>query len=282
VPGSYARALEKARSVPADVLIFDLEDAVAPARKPGARAAIYEVLADGGYGKRELAIRVNGRGTEWARDDLAAAAKLPLDAVLLPKVESQDDVRLAERMLDEAGAPATLALWCMIETPLGALHAEAIACSSPRIAALVMGTSDLAKDLRAQAARDRTPLMTALGIGLLAARAYGLAAIDGIHADLDDEAGFEAACRQGRALGFDGKSLIHPKTVAAANRIFAPDPGELDWARRAIAAHAEAVASGSGVTLVDGKLVERLHVEEARRLVALADSIAALERGAAI
>ncbi len=172
----------------------------------------------------------------------------------------------------------TLALWCMLETPMGFLRAEAIAAASPRVAALVMGTADLTKDLRALDTRDRQPLLPALGLGLLAARAYGLAALDGIHADLDDDAGFEAACRQGRALGFDGKSLIHPKTIDTANRVFGPAPQDLLAARKIIEAHEAAVRAGSGVTLVDGRLVERLHVEEARRLLALSDAITALER----
>lgn len=279
MPGSNARAIEKARTLAADVLIFDLEDAVAPARKPEARGAIAAALGAGGYATRELAMRVNGLATEWGRDDLVAASRMALDAVLLPKVESAEAVRRTATMLDDAGAPVSLALWCMIETPLGFLHAEAIAAASPRVAALVMGTADLAKDLRALDTRDRQPLLTALGIGLLAARAYGLAALDGIHADLEDEAGFEAACRQGRTLGFDGKSLIHPKTIAAANRIFGPSPPELLWARRIIAAHDTSVRAGSGVTLVDGKLIEHLHVEEARRIIALSDAITELERG---
>jgi len=194
VPGSNARAIEKARTLAADVLIFDLEDAVAPAQKPAARTAIAAALAQGGYAPRELAMRVNPLGTEWHHDDLVAAARMPLDALLLPKVESADTVARAARFLDDAGAPMTLALWCMLETPMGFLRAEAIATSSPRVAALVMGTADLAKDLRALDTRDRQPLLPALGLGLLAARAYGLAALDGIHADLDDDAGFEAAC----------------------------------------------------------------------------------------
>jgi citrate lyase subunit beta / citryl-CoA lyase len=275
VPGSNARALDKARTLAADMLIFDLEDAVAPAQKEPARAAIAAQLTAGGLAPRELALRVNGLATEWGADDLAFAATLPLDGVLLPKVESAADVSRALTALEAAGARDKPALWCMIETPKGVLHAEAIACASPRIAGLVMGTADLAKDLRAQDAKDRAPLVPALAQGLLAARAYGLAALDGIHADLDDDAGFEAACRQGRAMGFDGKSLIHPKTIAAANRIFAPAPEELAQARRIIAAHEEAVAKGSGVALVEGRLVERLHVEEARRLLALAAAIAA-------
>lgn len=279
MPGSNARAIEKARLLAADVLIFDLEDAVAPAQKPAARGAIAAAVAAGGYAGRELALRINGLATEWGRDDLVAASRLALDAVVMPKVESADLVARAARMLDDVGAPSNLALWCMLETPLGFLRAEAIAAASPRVAALMMGTADLAKDLRALDTPDRQPLLTALGIGLLAARAYGLAALDGIHADLDDDAGFESSCRQGRALGFDGKSLIHPKTIEAANRIFGPAPPELLWARRLIAAHEAAVRAGSGVTLVDGKLVERLHVEEARRIIALSDAIAAAERG---
>lgn len=195
---------------------------------------------------------------------------MPVAAVLLPKVEDAEEAHRALGAL-----PQRIALWCMIETPLGFLHAEAIAAASPRIAALVMGTADLAKDLRAQETPDRAPLLPALGIGLLAARAYGLAALDGIHADLDDDLGFEASCRQGRAMGFDGKSLIHPKTIATANCIFGPSPDEIERARRIIAAHRAAVAAGSGVTLVDGRLVERLHVAEAERLVALAEAISA-------
>ena len=198
--------------------------------------------------------------------------------MLLPKVEGADEVARAVSALDAAGARQNPALWCMIETPKGVLHVEAIAAASPRVGALVMGTADLTKDLRAQETKDRAPLLPALALGLLAARAYGLAALDGIHADLGDDEGFEAACRQGRAMGFDGKSLIHPKTIAPANRIFTPSPDELAQARRLIAAHDEALAKSSGVTLVDGRLVERLHVEEARRLLALAAAIAARGR----
>jgi len=277
VPGSNARAIAKARELAADVLVFDLEDSVAPAAKPDARAAIAAALAAGGYGGRELAVRVNALATPWGRDDLAAAARWPVDAVLLPKVESAAPVHDAERFLRSGGARARVALWCMLETPRGILRAEAIAAASPRVAALVMGTEDLAKDLRAEPGRDRLPLLLALELGLLAARAYGLAAIDGIHADLDDDDGFAASCRQGRALGFDGKSLIHPKTIAAANAAFAPSAAALAWARRVIDAHAAAVAAGSGVTLLDGRLIEHLHVAEAERVLALAAAIAALE-----
>jgi citrate lyase subunit beta / citryl-CoA lyase len=278
MPGANTRALEKARGLAADALILDLEDAVAPDAKPAARANIAAALASGGYGKREIVLRVNGLATPWGYEDLAAAARMRLDAVLLPKVESADGVRQAEAVLAAAGAPAALALWCMMETPLGALHAEQIAASSPRVACLVMGTSDLAKDLQARHTRERLPMLTALGLCLLAARAFRLAMLDGVHLDLADDAGFAASCRQGRELGFDGKTLIHPKQIDAANAAFAPDAEEVAWSRRIIAAHEEAQRAGKGIVLVDGKLIENLHVEDARRTVALAEQIAALQQ----
>ncbi|HUB97909.1 MAG TPA: CoA ester lyase [Stellaceae bacterium] len=278
VPGTNARAMAKARTLPADVLIFDLEDSVAPAAKSEARAAITEALAAGGWGGRELAVRANAPATEWGGADLAAIARLPVDAVLLPKVDSAATVRAADNALAEAGAPARLAIWCMIETPMGVLHAEAIAGASPRNAAIVMGLEDLAKDLRSGAAPAREPFLTALSLGLLAARAHGLAALDSVYADLADDAGFERQCRQGRMMGFDGKCLIHPKTIETANRVFAPAPEAVSHARRVIAAHAEAEAAGRGVAVLDGRMIERLHVDEARRLVALADAIVVSER----
>ncbi|HZS84237.1 MAG TPA: CoA ester lyase [Stellaceae bacterium] len=277
MPGSNARALEKARSLDADGLIFDLEDAVAPDAKSAARDTIGAALAAGGYGRREIILRVNGLATPWGRADLAAAARLPIDAVLLPKVESADGVRQAEAALAAEGAPSDLAIWCMMETPRGILRAEEIAAASPRVAALVMGTSDLAKELQAQHTRDRLAMLPSLGLCLLAARACGLAILDGVHLDLGDDEGFIQSCRQGRVLGFDGKTLIHPKTIAAANEIFAPSAEEVAWSRRIIAAHAEAAAAGKGIVLLDGKLIENLHVENARRRVALADAIAAIE-----
>jgi len=276
MPGSNARALDKARGLAADALIFDLEDAVAPDAKSTARDQVGAATRQGGYGGRELLVRVNGLTTEWGDADLRAAASMAIDGVLLPKVESAEAVRAAEAILVAAGAPERIRIWCMMETPLGMLHAEAIAGASPRLGGLVMGTSDLAKDLHAAHTRDRLPLLTALGLCLLAARAYALAIADGVHLDLADDAGFAASCRQGRELGFDGKTLIHPKTIASANQIFAPSQDEVAWARRIIAAHGEAVAAGKGVVLVDGQLIENLHVESARRLVALADQIAAL------
>ncbi len=276
MPGSNARALEKARSLPADAVVFDLEDAVAPDAKEQARAQAVGAVRAGGYGRRELIVRVNGMATPWGRADLAAVATSGADAVLLPKVESPDAVRDTLDVLVSHGAPATLAVWCMLETPRGILNAAAIATARPAVAALVMGTSDLTKDLHARHTRDRLPLVTSLELCVLAARAAGVAALDGVHLDLDDDAGFEAACRQAADLGFDGKTLIHPKTIAKANEIFAPAPADIDWARRVIAAHAEAVAQGRGVVLLEGRLIENLHVDEARRVVTLAEAIDAL------
>ncbi|MDJ0686155.1 MAG: CoA ester lyase [Alphaproteobacteria bacterium] len=278
IPGANTRALAKGRTLPADMLILDLEDAVAPEAKETARAALRDVLAEGGYGGREILIRINGLETEWGAADLTAMADAGADAILLPKVESAETVRAAEAALDAAGAPAGLALWCMIETPLGVLRVQGIAAAAPRLAGLVMGTSDLAKDLNCRHTPDRAPLLTSLSLALLAARAHGLAILDGVHLDLADDTGFEAACRQGRALGFDGKTLIHPKTIAAANAAFGPSDADLETARRTVAAYEQAAAQGQGVALLDGKLVEALHAEEARRLLDLAAMIAALER----
>ncbi len=274
-PGSNVRALDRARNLAVDGLILDLEDAVAPSAKEDARRAVGEALRAGGFGHREVTVRVNGLATPWGAADLAFAATCGAEAVVLPKVESADEVRTAERALVAAGAPERLALWCMIETPRGVLAAPAIAAATPRLAALVMGTSDLVKDLRARHTAGRTEVLHALGAVLLAARASGLVALDGVHLDLADDAGFEASCRQGRDLGFDGKTLIHPRTADVADRVFAPDAAELAGARGIIAAHAEAEAAGRGVVVVDGRLVEALHVETARRVVALAEAIAA-------
>jgi citrate lyase subunit beta/citryl-CoA lyase len=278
-PGSNARALEKARTLAADGFIFDLEDGVAPNAKDAAREQVARALAISSYHRREVLLRVNSPTTAWGHADLAAAARMPIDAVLLPKVECARAVRDAEAALVAAGAPDHLGIWCMMETPRGVLHAEEIASVGSRVTGLVMGTSDLAKDLRAQHTRDRSALLMALQHCLLAARAYGLAILDGVHLDFADDAGFLDACRQGRQLGFDGKTLIHPKTIAAANTVFAPSSEDVAWSRRIIAAHGEAVTAGSGVVLVDGKLIENLHVESARELLALAEAIAALEQG---
>lgn len=269
VPVSNARALAKAPSLPADVVIFDLEDSVAPAQKDAARSHVLEVLARPGWRPRELVIRVNRPDGAWGAADLKAVARSGADAVLIPKIESAEQVRDAALRLAAAGAPPDLALWSMMETPRAILRAEEIAFSTPHLACLVMGTADLAKDLRAVHTRDRLPLVFSLSLCVLAARAAGLAILDGVHFELQDEAGFAAACRQGAELGFDGKTLIHPSTIAAANQIFGPSAAELEWSRKIIDAHAAAVAAGQGVAVVDGQLIEELHVENAKRLMAL-------------
>ena len=278
MPGTNRRALEKARNLAADALIFDLEDAVAPDAKASARGTVASAVATGGYGRRELLLRVNALGTPWGEQDLAAAARMPIDGVVLPKVESVEVIRAAEAVLVAKGAGEGLAIWCMMETPLGILRAGDIAAASRRLGGLIMGTSDLSNDLHARHTRERLPLLTSFGLCLLAARAFGLAILDGVHLDLADDVGFEESCRQGSDLGFDGKTLIHPKTIAAANAAFSPSAGDIAWSRRIITAHEAAIDAGAGVVLVDGKLIENLHVENARRLLALTAAIE--ERGA--
>ncbi len=274
MPGSNARALEKAKSLPADGLIFDLEDATAPEAKESARAQVSAAVKAGGYGRREVVIRVNALDTPWGRADLVASATSGADALLLPKVESAAELAQAERVLSDAGAPDSLALWCMMETPRGILNAKEIASAGRRLSCLVMGTSDLAKDLCAAHTRERLPMLASLGLCLLAARAFGLAILDGVSLDLDDEEGFRWACEQGVELGFDGKTLIHPKQLEVCNRVFSPTAEALAQAKKLTAAHEAAVAAGKNVVLVDGKLVEKLHVESARRLVAMAEALA--------
>jgi citrate lyase subunit beta/citryl-CoA lyase len=279
LPGSNPRALEKVRSLAADGLIFDLEDAVAPEVKDRARAGVAAALAIGGYAPRELILRVNPLETPWGHADLAVAASLPIDAVLLPKVENAERVRLTLALLDSLGAPPGLTLWCMIETPLGVLAAAQIAGASPRLGALVLGTSDLTRDLHAREARDRLPLLTALGLVLLAARGHRRAVLDGVHLDLADTEGFAVACRQGRDLGFDGKTVIHPEQIEPANAAFTPSAEEVARARRIITAYTQASAAGRGAVRIEGRLVEALHVEEAGRTLALVEAIAAREGG---
>jgi citrate lyase subunit beta/citryl-CoA lyase len=266
--------LEKAKTLAADGLIFDLEDAVAPDAKEEARRLVIEALSVGGYGRREILVRVNGLSSPWGYDDVVAAAKSGADGVLVPKVESADMLRQVEAILVEAGAPAGLALWATMETPRGVLAAEAIAQATPRLAGMVMGTSDLAKELHAAHTRERLPMLPSLGHCLLVARAYGLAIIDGVHLNLSDDDGFAFACCQGLEMGFDGKSLIHPKTIAVANQVFAPSEDEVALSRRIIQAHHDASAAGQGVVVVDGRLIENLHVVNACRIVALAEQIA--------
>ncbi len=280
MPGSNARALEKGRALPADALILDLEDAVAPDAKETARQQIREALAAGGYGSRELIVRVNAFDSPWGDDDVAAMATSGADAILLPKVESAAMVADLEARMVAAGAPESLGIMCMMETPLGMPNAQEIAAASPRLTCLVMGTSDLVKDLQAAHTPERLPVLTSLSLCILAARAYGKAIVDGVHLDLSDDEGFAAHCQQGKELGFDGKTLIHPKTIAKANEIFAPSDDEVSWSHKIIAAHAEAAAEGKGVVVVDGKLVENLHVENARRLVALSEAISQMDSAA--
>ena len=262
-----------AKTLAADALIFDLEDAVAPDAKDEARRLVCEAVAQGGYAEREIIIRVNGLTTPWGRDDIMRAADSGAHALLLPKVEGAGYIREALSLMDVAGAPQSMAVWCMMETPLGILHAERIASASPRIGALVMGTSDLTKDLGARHTPDRIAMSTSLGICVLAARAFGISILDGVFLDLRDESGFEAACIQGRDMGFDGKTIIHPRQIEPANNVFGPTAEDVAWARRIIDAHTEGSAKGQGVVVVDGKLIENLHVAEARRTLALASAI---------
>ena len=278
MPGSNARAQEKAKSLPCDGIIFDLEDATAPDAKAAARETVCASVQNGGYGGRELIVRVNGLDTPWGRDDVAAAAKAGPDAILLPKVEHADQVKELEALMLQHGAPAKTSIECMMETPLGILNAKEIAGASRRIACLVLGTSDLTKDLHARHTRERLPMLTSLGLCLLAARAHGLAILDGVYLDLNDAEGFKASCVQGLELGFDGKTLIHPSQIEPCNEVFSPSPAELEQARKIIAAHEQAAKEGKGVVLVDGKLVENLHVENAKRLVGTAEAIERIQR----
>ncbi|MBK1670236.1 CoA ester lyase [Rhodovibrio sodomensis] len=273
MPGSNARALEKGKTVAADALILDLEDAVAPDAKESARDQVVQAVRHGGYGHRELAVRVNALDGPWGPDDVTAAAACGADALLLPKVESAAMVQDLEARMDAAGAPREMAIWTMIETPRGVLNAQEIAAASDRLSVLVMGTSDLVKDMFAEHTADRAPVVGALSWCVLAARAYGRAIVDGVHLDLNDAKGLEAQCRQGRELGMDGKTLIHPKTVEAANRAFAPSQAQIDQAHQVIEAHAKAMREGRALTVLDGQLIETLHVENARRVVALAEAI---------
>lgn len=277
MPGSNTRALEKAKTLAADSLILDLEDSVAAEAKVSARDNVMRAIDAGGYGYRELVVRINPLSSPWGYDDLVAVSRSGADAVLMPKVESADMVRQAETVMIQQGARAGLAIWAMMETPLGMLRAEEVAGSTPRLACLVMGTSDLAKDLHASHTRDRMPMLTSLGLCLLAARAFGLAILDGVHLDLRDDEGLAYSCKQGLAFGFDGKTLIHPRTIDVANEVFAPSAEEVEWSHKIIAAHAAAMKEGKGVAVFEGKLIENLHVENAERIVAMSDAIRARE-----
>ncbi len=277
MPGANTRALEKARTLPADALIFDLEDAVAPDAKEVARANVVAAAKSHAYGKREIAIRCNGLSTAWGKADVAAIAGSGADAILVPKVESAADVASVVSLLDGAGAPQSMAIWAMMETPKGILRAEEIAGSHPRLQLFVMGTNDLVKDMRARHTPMRLPMITALGLGMLAARAYALTILDGVYNDLQDAEGFKAVCRQGLEMGFDGKTLIHPSQVEPCNEIFAPSAAELETANKIVAAFKAAQAEGRGVVTVDGRMIENLHVEQAERALALAAAIGELQ-----
>jgi citrate lyase subunit beta/citryl-CoA lyase len=275
MPGSNARAIEKARELPADGVILDLEDAVAPDAKAQAREMVVQALQKGGFGGREVLVRINGLDTAWWRDDLAVAAAGP-DALLLPKVSTPEQLRELARHFVGVGAEARIRVWAMMETPLAMLNAREIAAAAldpaTRLAGFVMGTNDLAKETRARIVPGRAPMLPWLMACVAAARAYGLAILDGVYNELGDLEGFSAECRQARDLGFDGKTLIHPQQIAPCNAAFSPAPEEVAWARKIIAAFDLPENAGKGVIQIEGRMVERLHAELARQVVAIAEA----------
>jgi len=274
MPGANTRALEKAKSLPADSLILDLEDAVAPDAKAQARENIRAALVTG-FGHREAVVRINGLNTQWGLDDLKAFADTKADAILLPKVESASQIREVASLLKQFNPASTMKIWAMIETPLAIFKLPEIASSHPMLEALVLGTSDLVKDLHARHTPNRVESQTALSLSVLAARAHQLCVLDGVHLSLDDEDGLRQSCIQGRDMGFDGKTLIHPSQIALANQIFGPSPEEIDEARQRITAYEAAISSGAGIAVLNGKLVEELHIQDAKRILALANAIEA-------
>jgi len=274
MPGANTRALEKAKSLPADSLILDLEDAVAPDAKAQARENIRAALVTG-FGHREAVVRINGLNTQWGLDDLKAFADTKADAILLPKVESASQIRDVASLLKQFNPESTMKIWAMIETPLAIFKLPEIANSHPMLEALVLGTSDLVKDLHARHTPSRVETQTALSLSVLAARAHQLCVLDGVHLSLDDEDGLRQSCIQGRDMGFDGKTLIHPSQIAFANQIFGPSPEEIDEARQRITAYEAAISSGAGIAVLNGKLVEELHIQDAKRILALANAIEA-------
>ena len=274
MPSSNERALEKAKTLPADAIIFDLEDAVAPDAKEEARGKAAAAVASGEYGDRHLIIRINGIGTEWHLEDIAAAAKAGPDVILVPKVNSADEVYQLVEAIEGAGAPDHTKLWAMVETPIGMLNALSIATASERLTGFVMGTNDLVKELYAEHVPGRQPVITGLGLALLAARAAGIVIIDGVYNDVKDLDGFLAECEQGRQMGFDGKTLIHPGQVEGANTAFAPSAQAVEDARGLIEAFE---SSTGGVVTYNGKMVENLHVESAKRTLSIAAAIEKLQ-----
>jgi len=273
MPGANTRALEKAKSLPADSLILDLEDAVAPDAKATARENILTALGSG-FGHREAVVRINGLNTPWGLEDLKAFANSKADAILLPKVESAEQVQVLAEYLQQMSAPETMTIWAMIETPLAILRLQEIASAHPLLETLVLGTSDLVKDLHARHTPNRTETQTALSLSVLAARAYGLCVLDGVHLSLDDEAGLKQSCIQGKDMGFDGKTLIHPNQIAFANELFGPSATEISEAQERIAAYEAAIQTGAGIAVLNGKLIEELHIQDAKRILTLAKAIA--------
>ena len=271
IPGSKPRALEKAKTLPVDAIIFDLEDAVSADEKEAARETLADALRTGGYGARVKIVRINGLDTKWGKDDAKAVAQMAPDAVLLPKVDSPKDLDSLAKLT--GGLP----LWAMMETPLAMLKAADIG-AHPQLAGMVMGTNDLAKELQSRSRADRLPLMTGLGLCVLAAKAHGIVIVDGVYNAFKDDDGLKVECEQGRDMGFDGKTLIHPAQVDIANTAFAPSEAEIDLARRQIAAFQEVEASGQGVAVVDGKIVENLHVVTAQQILSKAQAIAAMAK----
>ena len=275
MPAANERALEKAKDIQADALIFDLEDAVAPDSKEIAREQACVAAASSDYGNRELTIRCNGLDTPWGREDeLAAAAAAPA-AVVIPKVDGPAYLDQISDLLDQGGAPSSTQIWAMVETPVGILNVDQIA-HHKRMSVMVLGTNDMAKELRATVTAGRATLVPYLSMCLLSARAADVGILDGVYNDIKDELGFEAQCVQGAEMGFDGKTLIHPNQVAPTNKIFSPSMDELDFHRRVIEEFEAAEKDGRGVLTVDGKMIENLHVDEARRALSIAEAIAAL------
>jgi citrate lyase subunit beta/citryl-CoA lyase len=275
MPSSNERALEKAKSIACDALILDLEDAVSPDAKEAARANAVAAAGSGEYGRREVTIRCNGLDTPWGADDLAAAATSGAASVVIPKVNSVAYLDDIDQRLTDAGAPADMTIWAMIETPTAIMDVRAIA-HHRRVNVLVMGNNDLAKELRTGVLPERTPLVPHLALALLGAREAGKVILDGVYNDVRDAEGFLAEAQQGKAMGFDGKTLVHPSQVDAANEVWAPSPDEIEFSKRVIEAFEAAQAEGRGVVTVDGRMIEHLHVQNAERILAVADAIAAL------
>ena len=275
LPGSNARALDKARTLPCDAVVLDLEDSVAPDAKDGARERVVAALTAGGFGRREVVVRVNALSTPWGEADLEALVRVAPDAVLVPKIADAGDLARYDQRL--ADAPAPTRLWAMVETCRSLFHLDAIAglAGDTRLAVFVVGGNDLAKEMGAEPGADRAPLLAALTLTVAAARAHGLAALDGVFNALEDAAGLEAECRQGRAFGFDGKTLIHPNQIETANRVFSPSAEQLAWAQAVVTAFADPANAGHGVLRVQGQMAERLHLAQAERLLAVAEAIGA-------